>query len=237
LEDFADFDVDGNGTIDADEFAEGMAKKRTAEASGKTFVAMDTDKDGKISKEEWAKKYGSLKGFDEYDKKGNGFVDKGEFLRGEEDTLCERNFVSSGFDKNRKEFRDVDIDRDGKLSRSEWKAKYGSLEDFADFDVDGNGTIDADEFAEAMAKKRSADTKVSLLFDSQHSSSRHVWALMRHGSLQKGFLSLRASARGKKRGMRARRHSMHHWCNIFLWRGWHQWLSERVRFLSQMVLA
>merc|ERR1712070_1027298 len=50
------------------------------------------------------------------------------------------------------------MDEDGsqKVSRDEWISKYGSAEGFEQFDHDGDGTIDMDEFRKARtAQKRS----------------------------------------------------------------------------------
>ena len=56
-----------------DEFRQGKAADRK-------FKAMDKNKDGKISREEWYERYGTYDGFDEYDLDGDGFVDPGNAL-------------------------------------------------------------------------------------------------------------------------------------------------------------
>ena len=53
----------------ADEFRKGQAAARQ-------FKAMDKNKDGKLSREEWYEKYGTYEGFDEYDLNGDGFIDE-----------------------------------------------------------------------------------------------------------------------------------------------------------------
>lgn len=57
---FDQFDLDGDGVIDADEHL----KSKTAQID---FKRLDTDGDGKVSREEWIAKYGSADGFDQYD--------------------------------------------------------------------------------------------------------------------------------------------------------------------------
>ena len=52
----------------ADEF-------RKCKAAEIDFAMTDTNNDGKISREEWIARYGSDKGFDEYDLNGDGIID------------------------------------------------------------------------------------------------------------------------------------------------------------------
>jgi len=40
----------------------------------------------------------------------------------------------------------MDTNADGKISRDEWIAKYGSDEGFNEYDLNGDGIIDADEW-------------------------------------------------------------------------------------------
>ena len=42
------------------------------------------------------------------------------------------------------EFTRLDRDQDGKVSREEWIAKYGSDEGFDAYDLDGDGIIDGE---------------------------------------------------------------------------------------------
>ena len=57
--------------------------RRFLEYNEKQMDAMDIDRDGKISKEEWFAGYGSEKGFDSADLNGDGVIDADEYLREE----------------------------------------------------------------------------------------------------------------------------------------------------------
>ncbi len=76
---FDEADLNGDGVVDASEFKEMTAKRRTAEAAVKEFNGADTDRDGKLTRKEWIAKYGSNAGFDEVDLNGDGVVDEDEF--------------------------------------------------------------------------------------------------------------------------------------------------------------
>ena len=53
----------GDGIIDGDEF-------RVTKAAEIDLKRLDKDRDGKITKEEWIERYGSLEGFNKYDLDG-----------------------------------------------------------------------------------------------------------------------------------------------------------------------
>ena len=52
----------------------------------------------------------------------------------------------------------TDLNRDGKISRDEWIAKYGNDTGFDGYDLDGDGIIDADEFRQSMVAELSFNT-------------------------------------------------------------------------------
>merc|ERR1712072_154555 len=49
------------------------------------------------------------------------------------------------------QFREIDANKDGKIQREEWVAKFGSDQGFDEWDLNSDGTIDAEEFL-AMQK-------------------------------------------------------------------------------------
>ena len=56
----------------------------------------------------------------------------------------------------------MDQNKDGKISREEWIARYGSDEGFDEYDLDGDGFVDPDEFRKGQAAERkltAMDTK------------------------------------------------------------------------------
>ncbi len=93
---FADFDTDGNGCVNADEFAAGWNKRRAANANMPAFSAFDTDQDGFISEQELAdgrakriaeraaegrrmRNVGKAASFAEIDANNDGKIDPEEF--------------------------------------------------------------------------------------------------------------------------------------------------------------
>ena len=51
------------------------------------------------------------------------------------------------------EFRQMDSDRDGMVTRDEWRANYGTDKDFDHYDKDGDGLFSIDEFRLAKASE------------------------------------------------------------------------------------
>ena len=50
----------------------------------------------------------------------------------------------------------ADANADGKLSREEWIAKHGTAEGFAEYDLDGDGVVDSEEYRLGKEKERVA---------------------------------------------------------------------------------
>ena len=131
-----------------------------------------------------------MKGFDEYDEDRSGSVDADEFARGEEGKRLRAAEEMKGLDEDRaekkrshaiarKEFSTVDTDRDGKISKAEWKVRYGSLKGFDEYDKNGDNVVDAEEFSDSVAKERTleASTKafVSGDKDKDEQMSKSEW--------------------------------------------------------------
>merc|ERR1711990_969615 len=53
-----------------------------------------------------------------------------------------------------KEFNSADANKDGKLSRAEWIARFGSDDHFDEYDLDHDGFVDADEFMKGKQRER-----------------------------------------------------------------------------------
>lgn len=92
---FGKLDADGNGKIEKQEYLDSVSRsfdkadqnkdgsldrkelKKAAPELNKKMKELDTDKDGRISKNEFTK--GTLKEFDLIDSNKDGFIDKSEF--------------------------------------------------------------------------------------------------------------------------------------------------------------
>src|SRR5262249_22102452 len=125
------------------------------------FNRLDTNKDGKISREE-AK--GPLeKNFDAIDRNKDGFLDKAEVSQ-VIDRMNQRklNAVNPGSDtvtapvRRLADFDALDLDADGRLSKDEI-AKSPFAKQFDDMDTNKDGKIDRKEF-EAFLKKQPSAT-------------------------------------------------------------------------------
>jgi len=83
-----------------------------------------------LSREEWTERYGSDEGFDQYDVDHDGGVNPEEFRKRTIEI----------------EIDELDANHDGKIDLDEWIARYGSADGFEDYDADGDGVVDAEEF-------------------------------------------------------------------------------------------
>lgn len=115
------------------------------EAAQRAFLIADSNRDGKLSREEWIARYGDDKLFDAYDADGDGVISPAEWLAAQQ--------VEG-------QFKSMDLDGDGKISREEWIARYGSDLGFDMYDLDGDGVIDADEFIRMKASEMQAAGKL-----------------------------------------------------------------------------
>ena len=52
----------------------------------------------------------------------------------------------------------IQVNSDAKISKEEWLARFGSLKGFDDYDVDGDGVVDEEEFAIAKTLERAKVT-------------------------------------------------------------------------------
>lgn len=160
LQGFDEYDLNGDGIIDPDEFRTGIQLCRshshltvcvTVKAGEIRFSTLDTNRDGKISKEEWVAKYGSDAGFDEYDLNGDGIIDPDEYRA-----------VNAAKATWKQAANEMDTNRDGKISREEWIARYGTDDGFNEYDLNGDGIIDAEEWLLVKKQKAVAATCVKI---------------------------------------------------------------------------
>lgn len=126
------------------------------------FETLDTDNDGKLSKEEIASgisvfctdiEYDLDRIFNQCDIDKNGFIDFSEF------TTAVLSFEMELSSKRLlKAFNAIDKDRNGRISKSELQQALGNVTDdsirniIGDVDADGNGEIDINEFVQAIMK-------------------------------------------------------------------------------------
>jgi Ca2+-binding EF-hand superfamily protein len=197
-------DANGDGAITPEEFFAGTGKdgfpfefaipsalpdfNRKAQKEFGTpqqaFEAMDTDGDGKISREEWAAGCAKLgmspedteQAFKELDKNGDGFIEPEEFYGPEGVGTPDKFNIPSaipGFNERakavyatpREAFKGIDKDGDGKITPEEWKAECAKLgmspeeadQAFKELDKNGDGHISPEEFYEGCGAGNSPD--------------------------------------------------------------------------------
>ena len=93
---------------------------------GRGLKQLDTNNDGKISREEWK---GHAEIFDKIDKNKDGFI------TGEELAVARQ-------ERGAEALKQMDANNDGKISREEWK---GNPERFSRLDANNDGFITSDE--------------------------------------------------------------------------------------------
>merc|ERR1711865_1052330 len=154
------YDMDDSNTMD-------MLDYRVGHLIEGDLARIDSNNDGKITKEEWIARYGNEDGFDRFDLNGDGIVDADEFRVSE--LAC-------------MQLQQGDTNRDGKFDRAEWIKKFGNDDDFDDYDLNGDGSVDAYEFVKMKYAKVSFN---HLDTDRDGKVTKEEW-IARHGSLD-GF--------------------------------------------------
>jgi Ca2+-binding EF-hand superfamily protein len=102
------------------------AGRRSPKRDG-AMKRMDTNNDGKISRDEWSRK---AQAFDKLDSDNDGFLTREE--------------LSAAAGRTRKRgLKQMDANSDSKISRDEWK---GNPKRFDRLDTDQNGVISQEEF-------------------------------------------------------------------------------------------
>jgi Ca2+-binding EF-hand superfamily protein len=128
----------------------------TGDLAVRLFAQLDRDRDGRVT----AREFNFIRGIDfgRLDRNGDGIVDRREFV----DLRSPPNAVSARARRIRRlrirRFAELDADRDGRISRSEYM-RYGRRL-FAQLDRDGNGVIVLNEVAPAAGKPRRKRTEL-----------------------------------------------------------------------------
>jgi Ca2+-binding EF-hand superfamily protein len=114
------------------------------------FNEFDSDKDGKISLDEFMASgpNRSEEGFKVIDTDGDGFVSQEEF----EEAIMKKKWQKHRKSKLLEEFNEFDSDKDGKISLDEFMASgpNRSEEGFKVVDTDGDGFVSQEEFKKAI---------------------------------------------------------------------------------------
>jgi Ca2+-binding EF-hand superfamily protein len=123
---FNRIDADGDGALTGAELAQAMPGRGVKRGrAGMNPPAMDTNRDGRISRDEWN---GSAEAFNRIDANGDGYLTTDEApkaRRGPGAALAQ-----------------MDANHDGSISREEWK---GRSETFDRIDADKDGYIEQEE--------------------------------------------------------------------------------------------
>lgn len=114
----------------------GRPRGHRGRAVGERWKQMDQDSDQRISRSEWK---GSSDAFDRLDADKDGFLTRQEL----------RSKVKDARDKRGRNFRGMDENNDGSISRSEWK---GNDEAFHRLDANNDGVLSRDELRKGRQK-------------------------------------------------------------------------------------
>lgn len=137
---FAVHDWNGDGILSGDEVRVGAQRPRTTDDrpfdspdreyqfddwTARGFTGVDHNRDGRITRDEW---HFDRESYRRADHNGDGIISRAEFLTEdqEEDDDREDRFV------------DLDLNRDNRVSRSEW---HGTAARFTALDANGDGVI------------------------------------------------------------------------------------------------
>jgi Ca2+-binding EF-hand superfamily protein len=117
---------------------------------------MDTNKDGKLSKEEARGRVGE--NFAQFDANKDGFLDREELTRALARMMAAGQGPPGAAGRRGPDFDSLDKDADGRLTRDELKG--GPLADrFDDLDADGDGKITPREFESYVQKQAGTGVK------------------------------------------------------------------------------
>jgi Ca2+-binding EF-hand superfamily protein len=131
---FKGLDKNADGFLTSDELPAAAAPGQGGGA-GPMLKRMDTDGDGRISKEEWR---GREQLFVRLDRNGDGYIDAQEIPR----DLVRPAGPQGGPGERLQMLKRMDTDHDGRISREEWR---GAPERFDRLDRNGDGYIDRDD--------------------------------------------------------------------------------------------
>jgi Ca2+-binding EF-hand superfamily protein len=127
----------------------GPLGKTPEEVVENLLKAMDTDKDGKISRAEAKGKM--AESFDKIDVNKDGYLDRKELL-----LMAQRMLIAGGggpFGAPGPDFDALDKNADGRLTPDELKGTPWAAR-FSEIDADGNGYIDRREFANYLRSQK-----------------------------------------------------------------------------------
>jgi Ca2+-binding EF-hand superfamily protein len=156
---FRELDWNGDGVLSGNERRDPDQRSVGREWRAETFVALDRNRDGRLSRPEWTSDRAL---FERVDRNKDNFITRGEFLNA--------NVAYDDYDLT--DFNAIDDDGSGRIERREWTGTAGT---FHRLDRNNDGMLTRRELAANDVARASADDFVMLDDNANGVISRSEW--------------------------------------------------------------